>query len=127
VIQGDLSEKGLVFSFGEEKAFLLWHVGGIERFSLCWVHSPFVAACFLGAGRVSLPQAVCSSIAAWGVKQRGCWSISFDAACSFGAGRVSFPWLSCAACEGKGDPADGHSPLLACAHCSGVSLEFGLP
>jgi hypothetical protein len=71
VIQGDLSEKGLIFSFGEEKAFLLWHVGGIEHFSLCWAHSPIVAACFLGVGCVSLPQAVCSSIVAWGCQAKG--------------------------------------------------------
>jgi hypothetical protein len=59
VIQGDLSEKGLVFSFGEEKTFLLWHGEVMSVFSLCWAHSPIVAACFLVAGRVSLPQAAC--------------------------------------------------------------------
>jgi hypothetical protein len=55
----------LVFSFGEEKAFLLWHVGGIGRFSLSWAHSPLVAACIFGVGRVSLPQVVCSSFVEW--------------------------------------------------------------
>jgi hypothetical protein len=87
VIQGDLSEKDFIFSFGEEKAFSLARVEGLGV-SLCW--APFVAACFLGASRVSLPQAACSSIAAWGVKKGGCWSTFFGAACSFGAGRVSY-------------------------------------
>jgi hypothetical protein len=46
VIQGDLSEKDFIFSFGEEKAFSLARVEGLGV-SLGWAHSSFSGwACF---------------------------------------------------------------------------------
>jgi hypothetical protein len=108
-------------------------VGCIGRFSLSWAHSSLVAACIFGAGRVSLPQVVCSSFVEWESPLNG---LLVD----YLGGCVSFLWLAvftaagaacslpcCVVCKGEAEVSRPPHSLVVLSIAEWISMELGLP